>query len=65
MAVLSQSQMLDWLDLLGKTRKEQRAVVVDLLRHAGTDRMSADDRTTCRKALKYLETMAVLGGEWG
>lgn len=43
-----------WVQLLGKTREQQMAVLATLLRYAGSDGMSSEDRTICRTQLQRL-----------
>lgn len=43
-----------WLQLLAPDREERIWIIRQLLLHANEDRMSAEDRTICRKALEGL-----------
>lgn len=52
---MTEMEIKAWLCGLGTTRREQTAVIRDLLRHAGEDHMSAEDRAICRRCLDTLE----------
>lgn len=62
---MNQAEANDWLKLLpivieGKLRRcetdnERIEVIRDLLRNAGRDHMSVEDRQVCVEALQYLE----------
>jgi hypothetical protein len=45
-----------WVQGLGPTPARQRAVIAELLRHAGHDAMSHEDRSICRRQLERLTT---------
>lgn len=49
------AEIWGWLGMLGKTGRKQVEVVRDLLHHAAEDRMSAEDRVICKRALDLLE----------
>lgn len=53
---LSDREIRVWLSQLSRDPRTQSAVVRDLVRHATTDRMSADDRAVCCRALRMLHT---------
>lgn len=63
---MDQVEVLDWLDLLPYFQQsnlrirrcendtERIVVITDLLKHAGEDHMTVEDRTVCVEALEYL-----------
>jgi hypothetical protein len=48
-------EIKQWIRSLGATRQEQIKVLQDLIRHANTDRMSAEDRVLCKDTLERLQ----------
>lgn len=59
---MSDEELLQWAALLAKDRSGQIKVIQDLMKHAADDGMSAEDRTSCRRALVLLGR-AIEGGE--
>lgn len=51
---MTPDEMQVWFRMLGKTRVRRIAAVLELLRHANSDRMSEEDRATCHRALVLL-----------
>lgn len=52
---MTDTQIKLWLRQLAKGPVAQKAVVRDLMYHAGEDNMSKEDRQACQRALRLLE----------
>ena len=52
---MTEDDIQDWLQMLGRTRGHQVRVVRDLLEHARGDQMTPEDLRVCRMALRRLE----------
>ena len=48
-----------WLVDLARTNTKRKAIVLELLRYAGEDKMTAEDRTVCRRGLVLLSLAVV------
>ena len=51
---MTDTETREWLHGIAPTPAEQRAIIIDLLKHANEDQMSEDDRVVCRKALTVI-----------
>lgn len=52
---MTDAEQFQWCSDLAKTPRQQRLVLIDLLRHANEDEMSADDRRICARQLQRIE----------
>lgn len=52
---MTDSEIRDWLALLGRTPEAQRKVLSDLMLHAIGDEMSASDLSICRRAFDLIQ----------
>lgn len=53
--IVNDAQVIDWLQLLAPSNRERKAIVLDLLRHKATDRMSTEDIIICHRGLRLLD----------
>lgn len=51
---LSEAEIRAWLDGLAPTDTKRAEVLRDLLRHAGQDHMSSEDRAICARCMIHL-----------
>jgi hypothetical protein len=51
---MSEDEQIAWCQQLGRTVDAQATTLRELLRHAGEDEMSSEDRTICRRQLSRL-----------
>lgn len=52
---LNEAELRSWMEMLAPSNHARRTIIYDLLRHAGEDHMTAEDRDACTRAIGIIQ----------